>query len=189
VTDRQTNFILKGKDAASGPIAQVTKALRNAEKAANDLGGKALSGVASGISKVAKIAAVAAVGGILALATGLGTAVVKAAAFEKAMLNVNSIAKATPAEFDKMHDAVLAISRDLPQSAETLAQGLYDIASSGFAGAEGITVLQAAAKAASAGLSTTAESARGITACCSSSISRASASACTITRSKSRMSS
>jgi TP901 family phage tail tape measure protein len=52
----------------------------------------------------------------------------------------------------------------LPQSAETLAQGLYDIASSGFAGEEGLQVLEAAAKAASAGLAQTSESAAGITA-------------------------
>ena len=91
-------------------------------------------------------------------------AITKAASFEKAMLNVNSIAKATPKAFQEMKDEIIQLSKQLPQSAETLAQGLYDISSSGFAGAEGIKVLEAAAKAASAGLAQTSESAAGITA-------------------------
>jgi len=164
VAERQTNFILKAKDAASGPIGKVGRALHDLEQKAKSLGGKTLGGVASGIASVAKAAAAAAVGGVLALAAGFTAAIVKAAAFEKAMLNVNTIAKATPAEFEHMRQAVLDLSRDLPQSAEELATGLYNIASSGFAGAEGLKVLEAAAKAASAGLSTTDEAAKGITA-------------------------
>jgi TP901 family phage tail tape measure protein len=63
----------------------------------------------------------------------------------------------------RLSASVLDLSTKLPQSAQTLAEGLYDIESSGFAGSAALTVLQASAKAASAGLSDTATSARAIT--------------------------
>lgn len=91
-------------------------------------------------------------------------AITKAAEFEKAMLNVNSIAKVDTETFGRMSDAVVEMSTKLPQSADTLAQGLYDIQSSGFAGEQGLEVLDAAARAASAGLTTTEVSAAGLTA-------------------------
>lgn len=91
-------------------------------------------------------------------------AVTKAAEFEKAMLNVNSIAKVDTETFGRMSDAVIKLSTELPQSADTLAAGLYDIQSSGFAGEQGLKVLDAAARAASAGLTTTEVSAAGVTA-------------------------
>lgn len=162
--DRQTNFILKAKDAASGPIGKVAHSLHDLEQKATRLGGRALGGVASGITTLAKVAATAAAAGLAALAAGFTASIVKAAQFEAAMNNVNSIAKASPEQFEVMRQAVLGLSRELPQSAETLAKGLYNIASSGFAGADGLKVLEAAAKAASAGLSTTDEAAKGITA-------------------------
>jgi TP901 family phage tail tape measure protein len=105
-------------------------------------------------------------GGLMAGAvTAVGVATVKMAAdFEKSMRNVNSIAKLSEKEFANMSGEVINLSKTLPQSAKTLADGLYDISSSGFAGADGLVVLDAAAKAASAGLTTTATSAKGITA-------------------------
>lgn len=105
-------------------------------------------------------------GGIMAGAvTAVGVATVKMAAdFEKSMRNVNSIARLSEKEFAKMSGEVLDLSKTLPQSAKTLADGLYDISSSGFAGADGLKVLEAAAKAASAGITTTETSAKGITA-------------------------
>jgi len=96
---------------------------------------------------------------------GIGIASVKMASqFETSMYNVNSISKLSEAQFKKQSDAVLTLSTKLPQSAKVLADGLYDIASSGFAGADGLKVLEASAKAASAGMTDTATSAKGITA-------------------------
>ena len=84
--------------------------------------------------------------------------------FQREMLNVNSIAKLPGPEFESMRQSVIGLSKELPQSASTLAEGLYNIASSGFAGEEGMLVLNAAAKAASAGLTETNVSAKGLTA-------------------------
>jgi TP901 family phage tail tape measure protein len=146
--NQTANFVVKAKDSASGPLGKIGGAMGKL--------GKTSIGAFAGVAGVA-----AAVG--LAV-EGYSIAVQKAASFEAAMLNVNSIAKAGPAAFQDMREEILKLTNTLPQSAETLAKGLYDISSSGFAGAEGIKVLEAAAKAASAGLAQTSESAAGITA-------------------------
>jgi len=98
------------------------------------------------------------------VAAGLGYAVVKAAEFEKNMRNVNSLSGLSEGALQSLEGQILQMSKTLPQSAATLSDGLYDIASSGFQGAAGVTVLKSAAIAASAGLTTTAVSARAITA-------------------------
>lgn len=99
-----------------------------------------------------------------AVVTALGYGVVKAAEFEKSMRNVNSLTGLSEQAFRAQEQAVIAMSTRLPQSAKVLADGLYNIASSGFQGADGLTVLNAAATAASAGLTTTDNSAKAITA-------------------------
>ena len=106
--------------------------------------------------------AAAAVG--TAVVVGLGASAVAAAQFETRMRNVNSLLHVNDAEFKSLSASTLDLSRKLPQSANTLAEGLYDIASSGFAGADGLLVLEKSAIAASAGLTTTATSAQAITA-------------------------
>lgn len=150
--NQTANFVVKAKDSASGPLGKIGGAMGKLSK--TSLGAFVGFG-----------AATAAIGTAIGLAVeGYSAAIGKAAAFESAMLNVNSIAKASPAAFKEMNAEVIALSQTLPQSAETLAKGLYDISSSGFAGADGIKVLKAAARAASAGLAQTSESAAGITA-------------------------
>ena len=92
-------------------------------------------------------------GGLMAGAVaGVGIASIKMAAqFETSMRNVNSISKLSEQQFAAISDEVLQLSTRMPQSAKALADGLYDIASSGFAGADGMKVLEASAKAASSG--------------------------------------
>lgn len=99
-----------------------------------------------------------------AAATAGGAAVKMASEFETAMRNVNSIMRVSEDEFASISAEVLDISKKLPQSATTLANGLYDIASSGFQGADGLKVLEASARAAAAGMTTTEVSAKGVTA-------------------------
>jgi len=92
------------------------------------------------------------------------TSVKMAAQFETSMRNVNSISKLSETQFKALGQSVIDMSKEFPQTAKELADGLYDIASSGFVGAEGLKVLDASAKAASAGMTTTAVSAKGIVA-------------------------
>jgi len=107
-----------------------------------------------------------ATGGLMVGAVaGVGTAVVKMASdFDTSMRNVNSITKLSEQELGKLSKQVVDLSKKFPQSAETLAEGLYDISSSGFQGAQGMKVLEASAMAASAGLTDTSTAAKGITA-------------------------
>jgi len=86
------------------------------------------------------------------MAISLGFATKQASDFQREMLNVNSIAGESAHQFERTQQAVIALSRQVPQSAEVLAAGLYDISSSGFQGAEALEILEAAAISASAGL-------------------------------------
>lgn len=99
-----------------------------------------------------------------AMAVGLGLAVKSALDFEKAMRNVNSLLGLSQAEFVALNAEVLALADRMPMSAQTLAEGLYEIASSGFSGAEGLEILEQSAIAATAGITDTDTAARGITA-------------------------
>ena len=113
-------------------------------------------------ANVGKIIAAGFTVAALAIAAALTGAVAGAAQFEARMRNVNSISALSEEAFAGLSSKVLDLSRELPQSANNLAEGLYEIASSGFQGAEGLEVLEKAAQAASAGLTTTQTSAKAI---------------------------
>src|SRR3989304_5715663 len=86
-----------------------------------------------------------------AVAGGMAMAVKASVEFEAQMRNVNSILKESEPAFRALSESVLALSGKVGQAPEILARGLYDIASSGFNGAEGLKVLEASAVAAAAG--------------------------------------
>lgn len=87
-----------------------------------------------------------------------------AAGLETRMQNVATIWTDTSLSVQQAGKGILEMSTRLPQSANVLAEGLYQVASSGFQGADAMNVLNAAGTAASAGLTTTATAAKGITA-------------------------
>lgn len=111
-----------------------------------------------------KIAAVGVLAIIGLVAIGLGGAAKQAADFEQKMRNVNSLVQQSETVFRGLNVAVLNLAKTVPQSAGNLAEGLYDVTSSGFYAADSILVLTAAAKAASAGMSTTSDAVKGVTA-------------------------
>ena len=74
--------------------------------------------------------------------------------FDKAMRNVNSIAQLPKKQFKSLSDNVLELAKKVNQAPQTLAEGLYDLVSSGFDAAESMVVLESSAKAATAGLTT-----------------------------------
>lgn len=122
------------------------------------------TGVASRWGSSWKLAAAGVTAGLVAVAAGLVSAGLAAVDFDTKMRNVNSLLALQAGEFAALSAEVLALSKSMPQSAETLADGLYNIASSGFAGADGMLVLEASARAATAGLSTTDTAAQSIAA-------------------------
>lgn len=84
--------------------------------------------------------------------------------FEKAMRNVNSIAQLPEGTFEKLNKQVLAMAGPVAQAPKTLAEGLYDLVSSGFDAKESMVVLRASARAATAGLTTTEVSTKAVAA-------------------------
>lgn len=139
------SWVLTAQDATASAFGSVDRRLL------------ALSGRVSDTSAAFKFAAVAAV--------AAGAAVVASTAeFDKWMRNVNSISHLSESAIQGVSDKVLDLARNLPMkgAASDLARGLYDIASSGFYGAEGLTILAESAKAASAGLTSTQNSAKAI---------------------------
>ncbi len=105
---------------------------------------------------------------ITAPLVALGKAAVDASMhFETAMTNLQSVTKQSDAEIAALSDTLMDMSMDMSKttdSAQNLAESMYDIVGSGFEGAEAMQVLEAATMAASAGLTETKVAAQGIAA-------------------------
>lgn len=94
----------------------------------------------------------------------LGKAVQQASAFQTSMKDIQSLTKASDSQMRVQQSAMLDMSTKYPQSAQTLAEAQYDIASSGFEGADAIKILDAATVSASAGRTSAAKSTEAIVA-------------------------
>ena len=92
LTNQTANFVVKAKDSASGPLGKIGGSMGKLAKT-------------SGLAFGAMAAGAAAIGAVVGALT---YSVSKAAAFEAAMLNVNSIAKATPEAFKEMQTQLLS---------------------------------------------------------------------------------
>ena len=82
--------------------------------------------------------------------------------FDTAMRNVWTLLKISREEFDSLKNQVLELSKIVPQTATDLATALYQLVSAQIPAAERMNVLEVAAKAATAGLSTTTQSAEAL---------------------------
>lgn len=97
------------------------------------------------------------IGGALALGAK------NAIELEKHMANVMTISKQiNSTNIEAFTDQIVRLSTELPQTASQLAEGLYQIVSTGFDGADAMTILRVAAKGASAGLTDTETAARAL---------------------------
>src|SRR5215218_3845248 len=94
-----------------------------------------------------------------AIAAPLVLGVKSAIDFGREMANVNSILQLSDEGIADLGQQVTDLSPIVNKGPTELASALYDIASSGFTGAEGLDVLEAAANAANAGLTSTETSA------------------------------
>ncbi len=138
--------------AAGGTVAQAAR-MENA-----------VAGSVTAVSRLGTSAASAAQTGVMVLGVALIAAVAGAVQFEASMHNVASIDSQVQASFKETSQAVINMSKELPQSANTLAAGLYNIASSGYYGADAMHILETSAVAASAGLTTTDTASKAIVA-------------------------
>lgn len=95
----------------------------------------------------------------------VGIASTKAAIdFDKNMRNVNSIAQLPEKTLARLSERVRDLGGETAQSPQTLAQGLYDLVSSGFDAKESMEILSKSATAATAGLTDTATSTKAVAA-------------------------
>jgi TP901 family phage tail tape measure protein len=135
--------------AQTGAAAASTKAATSASKL-----GKAGSSAKAGLAGMG-MGAMGAQVGVAALAYGVGKVAKTAIDFDASMRNVNSIAQLSEGRFKSLRGSVLSLAGPTAQTPQTLANGLYDLVSSGFAADDALGVLSASAKAATAGLTTT----------------------------------
>jgi len=108
--------------------------------------------------------ATAALAGIGGAAVALKAVTQQTVGFDKSMRNVNSIAQLNERQFGKLEKSVLGLAGKTAQAPITLADGLYDLVSSGFNATDSIKILTSSAKAATAGLTDTATSTKAVAA-------------------------
>jgi TP901 family phage tail tape measure protein len=118
---------------------------------------RSMGGLARTAVRVGTVLAAGVVGGLTA-------ATKSAVEFDRGMRNVNSLLRLSEREFQKLSKDVLRLSKETGQGPKTLAEGMYDLASSGFDAAESVKVLRVSAKAASAGLTDTKTAAKAVAA-------------------------
>ena len=116
------------------------------------------------LGKLGSAAKTGAAVGIFAVGAALVSSAKEAIAFEKAMRNVNTIARVSDRELKGMSKTILDLAGKTAQAPKTLAAGLYDIVSSGFKGKDAMTILEKSAYAASAGMTDTATSTKAVVA-------------------------
>lgn len=104
------------------------------------------------------------VAGIAGIGIALKKAGQAAVDFDAGMRNVNSLAKMSERDLAALSKQVLALAGPTAQAPKTLAEGLYDIVSSGFSANDAVKILAVSAKAATAGLTDTATATKAVTA-------------------------
>jgi TP901 family phage tail tape measure protein len=104
--------------------------------------------------------------GAIGATYGLGRAITSVVGstidFDRSMRNVNSIAQLPEKSLQALNKQVLDLAGKTAQAPKTLADGLYDLVSSGFDAGQSMKILSSSAKAATAGLTDTATSTHAV---------------------------
>lgn len=139
--------------------AKFRSEMRSVEGSANS-SSKGIAGALSGAMGMVKVAAV---GGAIAL-VGAGVASVKAAAdFQESMTSLVTGAGEAKSNIGLVSKGILDMAGQVGVSAEDLAAGMYMVESAGFHGAQGLSVLRAAAEGAKVGNADMATVANAVT--------------------------
>ena len=85
----------------------------------------------------------------------VGASIRTVSSFESKMAQVNTLVTITQDNFRKMTAGVVEMSKEIPQSADLLAEGLYQVVSAGVEAGKALDFLRVAAKGAVAGNTTT----------------------------------
>ncbi|MGW6393309.1 phage tail tape measure protein [Streptomyces sp. NPDC055103] len=147
--------LVGGLRTAAGQVTAFGSQVRRLDRDLNQLGGR------SEQTRRTMAAGFAVMGVALGGAFVMG--VRGAIELEKQMANVMTISKEiNNTNISNFTDQIVELSTQLPQSASQLAEGLYQVVSTGFDGADAMTILRVAARGATAGLTTTETSARAL---------------------------
>jgi TP901 family phage tail tape measure protein len=159
---------LSGGEQVAAESAQADAAIKKTSATAQAAGAKTSTGIRRSLNT--QIAAMRSIGrGLTRYVTApiLGVAAISgkfAYDFDRNMRNVNSIAGLSERPFKRLKQSVLELAGPTAQSPNTLANGLYDLVSSGFDADESMVILRKSALAASAGLTTTEISTKAVAA-------------------------
>ncbi|MEV4557204.1 phage tail tape measure protein [Kitasatospora sp. NPDC049285] len=154
--------------AAAASTARATlatteeQAARRAGAAAIELGrAQTEAAAAAQAATTARLSSL--VKGGLVLGAILAAGIAGAISLEREMANVLTISNQIDGRnVGAFTDQIVRLSTELPQTAKQLAEGLYQVVSTGFDGAEALGIVEVAAKGASAGLTTTEISATAL---------------------------
>ena len=92
-----------------------------------------------------------------------GSAVKTMAKFQTSMLEVNTLLGLTEGQFKNLNNQVISLSKRIPQTADQLSKGLYQVVSAGVDAGDAMAFLETASKGAVAGLTDTRTSVDAIT--------------------------
>lgn len=96
-------------------------------------------------------------------ALGFGAMAVKAAEFERQVLNITTLLGDQSVNVNRLKDDILALSRETGQSLQSLSKGLFDSISAGIKAAESLEFVAQAAKLATGGSTDVATAVDGLT--------------------------
>lgn len=159
---------LSGGEQVAAESAQADAAIKKTSATAQAAGAKASTGIRRSLNS--QIQSMRSIGrGLTRYVTApiLGVAAISgkfAYDFDRNMRNVNSIAQLPERQFRSLKQSVLDLAGPTAQTPNTLAEGLYDLVSSGFDANESIRILRKSALAASAGLTTTETATKAVAA-------------------------
>jgi|GEM_PF-2857954 len=140
---------------AQGALAAFVGGAQRGEAATRGFGG-VLSQIATGaLREVGAQLLRLAEDGVRALGRAMQEAVKDTKEFQQEFALISGLTNTTTKDLGVMKSAVLALSGEVTQTPKQLADALYYIASSGYAGAQGLDILKVSAKAASSGLGDT----------------------------------
>lgn len=131
-----------GVEATAAQLGKVERAGRSADTV--------MKGMSRSFVRLGAVVGAAGFAGVTA------KAVSTVVGFDRSMRNVNSIAQLSEGSFQKLNRSVLDLAGPSAQAPKTLADGLYQLVSSGFDSAESLVILKSSARAATAGLTDTA---------------------------------
>lgn len=159
---RRAQVIVSMKDEISGAAGGAANGLDKVDRSSTQ-SKTALDRVSESSGKLQKALGDLTKIGFAALTTAIVSGVKSAADLQTSMSSIAALTDTPRSAIQGLTQDVIAMSREVPVSANELAKGLYFISSSGFQGAEAMDILRSSAKAAAAGLGETKTIADAVT--------------------------